>query len=128
MDLITLYLQRNNERTIFEEKLAREKEERVYFGTQLRIFRLELNVSVKRVAESLGISPRRIRRLERGERVRDFKLLRNAYQIYLDLINLNESQTRLRRIDNLREIEENMVIQFCDNVWNIPINILRNVI
>ena len=129
MDLITMYLQKREEKVLVEKRLCAEEQERLDYGETLREWRLSLGVFAKQMAKDLGISPQRLRRLERGKRVREPKLLRSACDTYLELEALRQACRQTEKQNRqLREVQENIVVQFEGKSWRIPVNVLRRVI
>lgn len=129
MDLITMYLQKREAKILLEKRLCAEEQERLDYGESLREWRLSLWVSVKQMAKDLGISPQRLHRLERGKRVREPKLLRSACDTYLELAALRQACRQTEKQNRqLREVQENIVVQFEGKSWRIPVHVLRRVI
>ena len=129
MDLITMCLQNEKKRIILEKRLLAEEQERMDFGGSLRETRICLGVTAKRMAEALGISPKRLRRLETGRRVREPKLLRSACELYLDFEAMRYSYQRLREENKkLQCAHQNITVQFGGRNWQLPVNALRKVI
>ena len=129
MDLITMCLQNEKKRVVLEKRLRAEEQERMDFGGALKEWRLSLGVTAKRMAEDLGISPKRLRRLETGRRVREPKLLRRACEFYLDFEAMRYRYQRLQEENKkLQCAHENITVQFGGRSWQLPVNALRKVI
>ena len=129
MDLITMYLQKREEKILLEKRLCAEEQERIDYGEALREWRLSLGVFAKQMAKDLGISPQRLRRLERGKRVREPKLLRSACDTYLELEALRQRYQCLQVENNqLRRVDANIVVQFGNKQWSLPVDARRRVI
>ncbi|MCP1146152.1 helix-turn-helix domain-containing protein [Lysinibacillus endophyticus] len=68
-------------------------------GNECRLKRKEIRVSAKAVASLLGVSVNRIYRFEKGQPIRDAKLLENAYLLALDSISNCKGDTII--VENL---------------------------
>ena len=112
-----------------EKRLRAEEQERMDFGGSLRESRICLGVTAKRMAEALGISTKRLRRLKTGRRVREPKLLRSACDTCLELETMRQRYQLLEAENKqLRRIDASIVVQFGNKQWELPVNALRKVI
>ena len=136
MELITLYqlkaerraavTQREAER---QSRLEQERMKREEKGALLRSWRLELGVTQENMAVELGVSRGRISRLELGRRVNDPRLLRNAYEIHLQLESTHRSYLRLEEENTqLRKAQSEITVRFAGRQWCIKVPEQRRVI
>ena len=124
-----LYLQNEEERAMVKKRLAEEDQERADYGGYIKEYRLGSAVTAKKMSEDLGISSKRLRRLENGQRVRDEKLIRRACETYLELENVRRVCRKLEKENGeLRRAHENIVVQFGGRKLSIHVDALRRII
>lgn len=75
----------NNNLSLREEFIARNKPEWKVVGAKLKATREQLDISRNQLAININVSSSRVRNLEEGEPVRDAKLLTAAYKNFVKL-------------------------------------------
>lgn len=129
MDLITMYMEKREQKIFSEKRLRAEAQERRDYGASLEAWRLSLGVTAKTMAEAVGIHSSRLRRLEHGVKVNEPKLLRGACETYLELETMRQRYQRLETENKrLRRVDANIVVQFGNKRWSLPVDARRQVI
>ena len=129
MDLAILCLQKSEERAVLKKRLSAEEQERIDYGGYIKEYRLSSAVTAKKMSEDIGISSKRLRRLEEGRRVRDEKLIRGACERYLELENVRQAYRKLEKENKeLRRAHENILVQFGGRSWSLAVDVRRRII
>ncbi|WP_094604497.1 hypothetical protein SPSIL_052670 [Sporomusa silvacetica DSM 10669] len=124
MCLIELMLNKIEERTRQNQFQERQREVREAEGASFYSRRIKLEIVCAEVARQLGISPGRVRRFEKGDRVRDPELLKMAYENYLCYVEQYEINICLQtEIQNLRNIlsRNTIICEVNGRRWEVPI-------
>lgn len=90
--------------------IASKMDEWQTHGLYLKSLREGFGISVAEVAKKLCVSTPRIKRLERGEPVRDAKLLRRSYYLLMHYIDLDfKFNTYVSATEALNEVNEALI-------------------
>ena len=94
MDLITMYLEKQNERGEENVKVTKLGELQQKDGPIIWEWRRSLWITQRQMAAELGISVNRLRAFERGDRVERMKELKKACEWYLNFRHHNGGRER----------------------------------